>query len=41
MSGREIAEKMLTDHGISDVKVVSTSGSLTDHYNPKNKTVNL
>ena len=41
MSGREIAEKMLADHGIFDVKVVFTSGSLTDHYNPKNKTVNL
>ncbi|HMC01845.1 MAG TPA: zinc metallopeptidase, partial [Flavobacteriaceae bacterium] len=41
MSGAEIAEKMLADHGISDVKVVSTAGSLTDHYNPKNKTVNL
>ncbi len=41
MSGAEIAEKMLADHGIRDVKVVSTSGMLTDHYNPKNKTVNL
>jgi hypothetical protein len=41
MSGAEIAEKMLSDHGIKDVKVVSTSGMLTDHYNPKNKTVNL
>jgi len=41
MSGAEIAEKMLIDHGITDVKVVSTAGSLTDHYNPKNKTVNL
>lgn len=41
MSGAEIAEKMLADHGISDVKVVSTPGMLTDHYNPKNKTVNL
>jgi Zn-dependent membrane protease YugP len=41
MSGAEIAEKMLKDHGITDVKVVSTAGSLTDHYNPKNKTVNL
>ena len=41
MSGAEIAEKMLADHGIRDVKVVSTAGSLTDHYNPKNKTVNL
>lgn len=41
MSGAEIAEKMLADHGINDVKVVSTPGMLTDHYNPKNKTVNL
>ena len=41
MSGAEIAQKMLDDHGIRDVKVVSTPGMLTDHYNPKNKTVNL
>ena len=41
MSGAEIAEKMLSDHGIYDVKVVSTAGRLTDHYNPKDKTVNL
>lgn len=41
MSGAEIAEKMLADHGITDVQVVSTPGMLTDHYNPKNKTVNL
>src|SRR5690606_12580083 len=41
MSGAEIAEKMLSDHGIYDVKVVSTPGMLTDHYNPANKTVNL
>ncbi|MEO1030249.1 MAG: zinc metallopeptidase [Bacteroidota bacterium] len=41
MSGREIAEKMLSDHGIYDVEVISTPGQLTDHYNPKNKTVNL
>ncbi len=41
MSGAEIAEKMLVDHGIFDVKVISTSGRLTDHYNPANKTVNL
>ena len=41
MSGFEIAEKMLADHGIKDVKVISTAGMLTDHYNPKNKTVNL
>lgn len=41
MSGAEIAQKMLDDHGIGDVKVISTAGMLTDHYNPKNKTVNL
>ncbi|GGD52508.1 membrane protein [Muriicola marianensis] len=41
MSGAEIAEKMLSDHGIRDVKVISTAGMLTDHYNPVNKTVNL
>lgn len=41
MSGAEIAQKMLNDHGIRDVTVISTPGRLTDHYNPKNKTVNL
>lgn len=41
LSGKEIAERMLTDHGITDVKVISTRGQLTDHYNPANKTVNL
>lgn len=41
LSGAEVAEKMLADHGIRDVKVVSAAGMLTDHYNPKNKTVNL
>lgn len=41
MSGKEIAEKMLADNGIYDVKVISTPGQLTDHYNPANKTVNL
>lgn len=41
MSGAEIAEKMLTDNGIYDVKVISTPGRLTDHYNPADKTVNL
>jgi Zn-dependent membrane protease YugP len=41
LSGREIAEKMLQDHGIFDVEVISTPGKLTDHYNPLNKTVNL
>ena len=40
-TGREIAEKMLRDNGIYDVKVVSTPGMLTDHYNPTDKTVNL
>lgn len=41
MSGAEIAEQMLRDHGIYDVKVISTPGRLTDHYNPVDKTVNL
>lgn len=41
LSGAEIAEKMLADNGIFDVKVISTPGILTDHYNPQNKTVNL
>lgn len=41
LSGAEIAEKMLADHGIYNVKVISTPGRLTDHYNPKDKTVNL
>lgn len=41
MSGAEIATKMLHDHGIYDVKVISTPGRLTDHYNPADKTVNL
>ena len=41
MSGKEIAEKMLSDNGIYDVRVISTPGQLTDHYNPQNKTVNL
>ncbi|MGQ1890108.1 zinc metallopeptidase [Thermophagus sp. OGC60D27] len=41
LSGREVAEKMLHDNGIYDVKVLSARGHLTDHYNPANKTVNL
>lgn len=41
MSGKEIAEKMLRDHGITDVEVISVKGQLTDHYNPQKKTVNL
>jgi hypothetical protein len=41
LSGKEIAEKMLADNGIADVKVISVEGFLSDHYNPLNKTVNL
>ena len=41
MSGKEVAEKMLADHGITKVRVISTPGKLTDHYNPKDMTVNL
>lgn len=41
MSGAEIAQKMLRDNGIYDVQVTDVEGSLTDHYNPANKTVNL
>lgn len=41
LTGREIAIKMLNDHGIYDVQVTSVPGHLTDHYNPANKTVNL
>ncbi len=41
MTGKEIAEKMLHDNGIYDVKIVSVDGFLSDHYNPMNKTVNL
>lgn len=41
MSGKEIAEKMLADNGIYDVKVISVPGQLTDHYDPTKKTVNL
>lgn len=41
MTGKEVAEKMLHDNGIYDVAVTSTPGTLTDHYNPANKTVNL
>ena len=39
LTGREIAEKMLRDNGIYDVKVISAQGFLSDHYNPANKTV--
>ncbi len=41
LSGRDIAERMLADNGIYDVKVLSVPGRLTDHYNPTDKTVNL
>lgn len=41
LSGREIAEKMLADNGITDVEVISVKGQLTDHYHPLKKTVNL
>jgi len=41
MSGLEVAEKMLSDHGITNVRVVCVSGRLTDHYNPKDRTINL
>ncbi len=40
-TGKEVAEKMLRDNGIYDVQIVSVEGSLTDHYNPEKKTVNL
>ena len=41
LSGREVAEKMLREHGLSNVQVVSVPGRLSDHYNPLNRTVNL
>jgi len=41
LTGRQIAERMLSEHGLQDVKVVSVRGALTDHYNPATRTVNL
>ena len=41
LTGADVARKMLRDNGIMDVRVVCTSGSLTDHYNPQTKTGNL
>ena len=41
LTGKEVAEKMLRDNGIYDVQVISTTGHLTDHYDPRTKTVNL
>ena len=41
MSGKEIAQKMLDDHNINDVRIISVAGKLTDHYNPQDRTINL
>ncbi len=41
LTGKEVAEKMLRDNGITDVNVVSVEGHLTDHYDPRQKTINL
>lgn len=41
LSGQEVAERMLHDYNVHDVRILSTKGTLTDHYNPMNKTVNL
>jgi len=41
MTGKEVAEMMLKQHGIFDVRVISTTGQLTDHYNPTDRTINL
>ncbi|MBR1706694.1 MAG: zinc metallopeptidase [Bacteroidales bacterium] len=41
LTGAEVAQRMLQSHGIHDVKIVSIDGTLTDHYNPQTKTVNL
>ncbi len=41
LTGAQVARKMLADHGITDVEVISVKGQLTDHYNPSNRTVNL
>jgi hypothetical protein len=41
LSGAEIAKKMLSDHGVHDVEIISVDGQLSDHYNPDNRTVNL
>jgi uncharacterized protein len=41
LTGKEVAEKMLYDNGVTDVKVLSVEGELTDHYNPQHQTVNL
>ena len=41
MSGKEVAQKMLDDHNINDVRIISVAGKLTDHYNPQDRTINL
>ena len=41
LSGKEIAQKMLDDHNIKNVSIISVSGKLTDHYNPQDRTINL
>lgn len=41
LTGQEFSQRMLNDYGVNDVKIISTPGMLTDHYNPGNKTVNL
>ena len=41
LSGKEIAQKMLDDHNIKNVNIISVSGKLTDHYNPQDRTINL
>ena len=41
LTGREVVEKMLQDHNITNVNITCTSGVLTDHYNPVNRTINL
>lgn len=41
MTGAQIAEQMLADHGINNVRIMAVKGRLTDHYNPKDRTVNL
>ncbi|TKC00662.1 zinc metallopeptidase [Pedobacter cryophilus] len=41
LSGAEVAKQMLSDHGISDVEIISVDGQLSDHYNPADRTVNL
>ena len=41
LSGKEIAQKMLEDHNINNVRIISVAGKLTDHYNPQDRTINL